>query len=217
MEIDLLEIELQLSQETHVRDRIRDETIELDKKLRTMLGLLNKVHSTQPKDLQPLLLSLREILVTIPQHSVELAEIVPPNQYWRWKDLWTRHIQNLVFVSAFLQYLESGQLLSITAANEVLGMKDAWKDRYCLQVEDYLHGLILLINELSRLAINMVTLGDYKAPHKINSFVKDLFSAFQLLNLKNDSLRRRFDSIKYDVKKIEEVVYDISLRGLNAA
>lgn len=24
----------------------------------------------------------------------------------------------------------------------------------------------------------------------------------------------RFDSIKYDVKKIEEVVYDISLRGL---
>lgn len=25
----------------------------------------------------------------------------------------------------------------------------------------------------------------------------------------------RFDSIKYDVKKIEEVVYDITLRGLH--
>lgn len=26
---------------------------------------------------------------------------------------------------------------------------------------------------------------------------------------------RRFDGIKYDVKKIEEVVYDITLRGLH--
>ncbi len=34
------------------------------------------------------------------------------------------------------------------------------------------------------------------------------------LNLRNDALRRRFDSLKYDVKKCEDVVYDISLRGL---
>ena len=39
-------------------------------------------------------------------------------------------------------------------------------------------------------------------------------SAFSILNLKNDNLRKRFDSIKYDVKKLEEVVYDLSLRGL---
>ena len=38
----------------------------------------------------------------------------------------------------------------------------------------------------------------------ISRFVKDLSTAFQILNLKNDGLRKRFDSIKYDVKKIEE-------------
>ena len=37
---------------------------------------------------------------------------------------------------------------------------------------------------------------------------------FRLLNLKNDHLRKRFDALKYDVKKIEEVVYDLSIRGL---
>ena len=26
--------------------------------------------------------------------------------------------------------------------------------------------------------------------------------------------RKRFDSIKYDLKKVEEVVYDLSIRGL---
>ena len=35
-----------------------------------------------------------------------------------------------------------------------------------------------------------------------------------MLNLKNDFLRKRYDALKYDVKKIEEVVYDVTLRGL---
>ena len=67
-----------------------------------------------------------------------------------------------------------------------------------------------------------MTLGDYEAPLRISVFVKDLFagfsmvtflnvfivgfdiSSFRKLNLKNDTLRRRFDSLKYDLKKIEE-------------
>ena len=48
----------------------------------------------------------------------------------------------------------------------------------------------------------------------IQRFVSDLNSGFRLLNLKNDSLRKRFDALKYDVKKIEEIVYDLSIRGL---
>ena len=33
--------------------------------------------------------------------------------------------------------------------------------------------------------------------------------------MKNDNLRKKFDGIKYDLKKVEEVVYDLSIRGLN--
>ena len=43
-----------------------------------------------------------------------------------------------------------------------------------------------------------------------------MIGGFRLLNLKNDSLRKRFDALKYDVKKIEEVVYDLSIRGLRS-
>ena len=42
----------------------------------------------------------------------------------------------------------------------------------------------------------------------------DLLTGFRLLNLKNDMLRKKYDSLKYDLKKVEEVVYDISIRGL---
>lgn len=92
-----------------------------------------------------------------------------------------------------------------------------------------------MVEELSRLAVNSVTLGDYARPLEINSFIKDLFAGFQLLNLKNDILRKRSDGIKYSVspaffwvllqsiadsdgnmqvKKVEDVVYDLSLRNL---
>lgn len=59
-----------------------------------------------------------------------------------------------------------------------------------------------------------MTAGDYGRPIRIAKFVGDLDSGFRLLNLKNDSLRKRFDGLKYDLKKVEEVVYDLSIRGL---
>ena len=47
------------------------------------------------------------------------------------------------------------------------------------------------------------------------TLVKQVHAAFQVLNLKNDALRKRFDSLKYDVKRAEDVLYDIHLRGLH--
>lgn len=47
----------------------------------------------------------------------------------------------------------------------------------------------------------------------------DLASCSKLtlqLNLRNDALRRKFDSLKYDVKRCEDVVYDLTLRGLGS-
>ncbi|KAG7009977.1 translin [Physcia stellaris] len=101
---------------------------------------------------------------------------------------------------------------SIPAAQMPVNLKD--RDAFHLTVEEYLHALIGLIEELARLAVNSVTLGDYYRPLEISQFVKSLHAGFQILNLKNDSLRRRTDSIKYNVKRIEDVVYDLSLRNL---
>ena len=70
--------------------------------------------------------------------------------------------------------------------------------------EDYLHGLISMVNELVRLviltirvmiavtyydsksrwAVNAVTLGDYERPIRISIFVKDLFAGFTMVKTK---------------------------------
>lgn len=59
----------------------------------------------------------------------------------------------------------------------------------------------------ARLAVNSVTLGDYTRPMQIGIFVKEVFAGFQLLNLKNDILRKRSDGIKYSVRSKHDSVY----------
>ncbi|KAK0336772.1 Translin-1 [Friedmanniomyces endolithicus] len=135
---------------------------------------------------------------------------------------------------------EAGQLLTIEDVGEVMGVPVNLKDRdaFHLTIEEYLQALISLLDELvlthfplshqstenpkqadfsnlkARLARNSVTLGDYRRPQLVAQFIKEVHAGFQILNLKNDTLRKRSDGIKYRVKEVEDVVYDLSLRGL---
>lgn len=58
------------------------------------------------------------------------------------------------------------------------------------------------------------TLSPYFFAVIISSFLKQVQSGFMSLDFKNDNLRRHVDVLKYDVKGAEQVVYDLSLRGL---
>jgi predicted translin family RNA/ssDNA-binding protein len=93
-----------------------------------------------------------------------------------------------------------------------VNLKD--RDAFHITTEEYLLAVTNLTDELSRLAVNAVTLGDRELAVRISAFVKDIHAGFQLLNLKNDILRKRVDSVKYHVKKVEDVVYDLTLRNL---
>ncbi|EIW59484.1 Translin [Trametes versicolor FP-101664 SS1] len=215
MDSDNLEkINTILDADVDIREKIKEQVTEFDKKTRTLSGILNRIHSTRSEKLPALLATARPVLASCRETTAALADIIPPHQFWKWKDMWTNSLRTAVFAATLAEYLQDGALLSIQQAAEILGIKPEWQDRLALPVEDYLHGVINLVNELSRLAVNAVTLGDFDQPIKISLFVKDVFTGFSMLNLKNDLLRRRYDSLKYDIKKIEEVVYDVSLRKL---
>lgn len=94
-----------------------------------------------------------------------------------------------------------------------------------ISIRNYLQAVLVLCNELSRLALNSVTTAaasddsthpteSFLLPVIIGKFLKDVQAAYLSLNLKNDSLRRKTDALKYDVKNVEQVVYDLSLRRL---
>ncbi|KAJ3716911.1 translin [Lentinula raphanica] len=203
-----------LDHESDIRERIREQVNEFDKKTRTVVGILSKIHSTHSESMPSLIETAQPVIHSFSETITTLASIIPPNQFWRWKDMWCNSLRTAVFAAVLSEYLTKGILLSLESTSAILGMQEEWHDRVHLAVEDYLHGLITMVNELSRLAVNAVILGDFEEPLKISAFVKEVFLGFSMLNLKNDTLRRRFDSLKYDMKKIEEVVYDVSLRKL---
>lgn len=63
---------------------------------------------------QPVLLSCQDITTSI-------ADVIPPDQFWRWKDMWSNSLRTAVFASALMEYLRNGSLLSLPRASEILG------------------------------------------------------------------------------------------------
>lgn len=131
----------------------------------------------------------------------ELNQLVPvfeelsvgfPRKYHHFFD---RNLQQWIYVHLMLHYIQTGTLLLF---NDLLGklISSGSGGKVNVEVDDYLHAVVSLVNELARFAVVSVIAGNYEMPVAINQFIDDIFTNFQLLNLKNDSLRRRFDSIK---------------------
>ncbi|KAL5324121.1 hypothetical protein ACEPPN_008664 [Leptodophora sp. 'Broadleaf-Isolate-01'] len=219
------QLQTKIDDDADVRDQIRAITQTLERQGRNAQSVLSRAHSTPAANLEPVLVAAEASIKEEVESISKLAAISSNSPYYKYNGLWTRDVQNVVFSILFCGWLggmstyikaEQGKLLTIEEVGAILDVPVNLKDRdaFHITIEEYLQSLITLIEELSRLAINSVTLGDYQRPLQISQFVKDLHAGFQILNLKNDSLRRRSDSIKYNVKKIEDIVYDLSLRNL---
>ncbi|KAG4423795.1 hypothetical protein IFR04_003091 [Cadophora malorum] len=219
------QLQTKIDDDAEVRDQIRAITQTLERQGRNAQSVLSRAHSTPAANLGSVLVAAEASIKEEVESINKLAAISSNSPYYKYNGLWTRDVQNVVFSILFCGWLggmssyikaEQGKLLTIEEIGAILNVPVNLKDRdaFHITIEEYLQSLITLIEELSRLAINSVTLGDYQRPLQISQFVKDLHAGFQILNLKNDSLRRRSDSIKYNVKKIEDIVYDLSLRNL---
>lgn len=186
---------------------------QLDIESKNATAILQVIHISIT-DVGKACLSSRAVFEKCRDLYKQLAEIVPAGQFYRYADHWNWATQRIVSLIALVVYLEAGFLVTRDTCAEILGISCHQSEGFHLDLETYLMGLLSMVNELSRFAINSVTLGDYSRVLSLQRFVADLNSGFRLLNLKNDGLRKRFDSLKYDVKKIEEIVYDLSIRGL---
>ncbi|XP_070536107.1 translin-like [Ptychodera flava] len=204
-----------LSQDQEIREEIRNAVKTLEQTAREILAVLQRVHqSSGIKEVPNLCKKSRELFETVRTQYSELSTKFPADQYYRFNDHWRFVTQRLACLSALTIYLESEKFITREEMAEIMGVKVERGEGIYLDLEDYLMGQLNLASELSRLAVNSVTAGDYGRPSRIAAFVAELDSGFRLLNLKNDSLRKRFDALKYDMKKVEEVVYDLSIRGL---
>ncbi|KAI9928953.1 hypothetical protein ASPWEDRAFT_103669 [Aspergillus wentii DTO 134E9] len=218
-------LQTKIDEEAAVRDELHEIVQTLARKGRSTQAILSRAHSTPSDQLKPVLDDATREIVAQKQEVSRLKAVADKHPFYKYNGLWTRELQTLVssielcaYLGGFEQFksASSASFLTIEEVGKFLDIPVNLKeqDAFHLTIEEYLLALIAMVEELSRLAVNSVTLGDYARPVQIGNFIKDLFAGFQLLNLKNDILRKRSDGIKYSVKKVEDVVYDLSLRNL---
>ncbi|KZC05804.1 PREDICTED: translin [Dufourea novaeangliae] len=207
-----------MNNEEELREEIRAIVKDLERTSRDIVMMLQNIHNENNVEeniiVSQYCSSARELFEDVRKDYARLALVVPKDQYYRFHDQWRFVTQKLCFLASLVIYLEIKVLVTKETVAEMLGIKNRREDGFHLDLEDFLMGLLQLAAELSRFAVNSVTNGDYNRPIEIARFVNELNAGFRLLNLKNDSLRKRFDGLKYSVKKVEEVVYDLSIRGL---
>ncbi|XP_012220869.1 translin isoform X1 [Linepithema humile] len=209
-----------LNNEQEIREQIRIIVKDIEKNARDIMMILQNIHNTTNERVDESItvgnycMKAREMFDKVREQYAKLAQVVPHNQYYRYNDQWRFVTQRLCFLIALVIYLEVKVLVTKETVASLLGVKNNREEGFHLDLEDFLLGLLQLSAELSRYAVNSVTNGFYDRPIEIARFVNELNAGFRLLNLKNDMLRKRFDALKYDVKKIEEVVYDLCIRGL---
>ncbi|KAG9383482.1 Translin [Pyrenophora tritici-repentis] len=236
------DLQARIDEDTAVKDELRDIIQALEKHNRNVSFVLSRAHSTPVADLAEVLKAAQEPVDNVVDTVSKLSQAASKMPYYKFNNMWSRQMQGACESALFWGWLggykyeggdvQCGRLLTIEELGEIfksmltiskeqyvadketvpVNLKD--RDEFHLSLEEYLQSLITLVEELTRLARNAVTLGDYERPLLINQFVKDLHAGFQMLNLKNDSLRRRSDGLKYRVKDVEDVVYDLSLRNL---
>jgi len=79
--------------------------------------------------------------------------------------------------------------------------------------EYYLFGLCDLTGELVRKAVNAGIDADYNQVLNIRSLVSEIYGELLKFDFRNGDLRKKFDGIKYDLKKVEDLVLELKLSG----
>ena len=83
--------------------------------------------------------------------------------------------------------------------------------------EEYICGVIHFCQELGRYAVGRATVGDSGSVVLCRDLVQQLFGQLLEFDFRNGPLRRKYDGVKYVLRRLEDVLYELSLIGAYVA
>lgn len=111
---------------------------------------------------------------------------------------------------AYQEYVEAATLYHYAKTGKLLK-----RSQLKMKTQDYLLGLCDLTGELVRRAVNSVIGKNYGEAEKIKELVTLIYGEFLKFDFRNGELRKKSDSIKWNLSKIEQVMYDVSLKEMD--
>ena len=178
----------QIRHEMHNLDLKREAIIQTSREIITISKQI--IYAAQRNDLK----SASDAVKKIKERVNKLKKIIVPTD----TNISAVAFQEYVEAIAFYEFVKN----NILPTRASLGVS----------AEDYLSGMCDLTGELVRKAIYDVIHKKFDEAEKIKELVHDIYGEFLKLHLRNGELRKKSDSIKWNLKKLEEVMYDVSMR-----
>jgi len=179
----------QIRKEMHNTDLKREEVIQLSREIITVSKQI--IYAAQRNDLKTATSAIKNI-----KNKVNKLKKININTDTNINSV---ALQEYVEAMAFYEFVKNKKI----PTKKSLGVT----------AEDYLSGLADLTGELVRKAVYDVIHKKFREAEKIKELVHDIYGEFLKLHLRNNELRKKADSIKWNLKKLEEVMYDISMKG----
>lgn len=85
--------------------------------------------------------------------------------------------------------------------------------KFRVNEEHFVLGVCDLPGELVRKAINAVINEDYATAKKIHNLVTDIYNELTKFDFFSGELRKKYDSIKYDLRRLEDLMLGLKLQG----
>ncbi|KAJ5069227.1 translin [Anaeramoeba ignava] len=171
--------------------------------------ILSKAHFKN-HDKNEIVQKSKEFIPELKQHYKSLFETIPKEYHHKFYDSWKFTCSSTFFNILFLGWIENERVYLFSEIADILGLEIPEKENDLgIDVHIYLLSLFKFCSELARLCVNSVTAGNYEMPWKISLVVSEIYSRFKLLNTNNDVFGKKINSLKFDLKKIEEVVFDV--------
>ena len=164
---------------------------QLIKKARDVLKLSKQlIYTIHRKDMK----EASTLLNNVKKEKQALDKIASSNQKLFYEGAYSDACQEYVEALTYYSFIKNKKIPLISS----LKVSEA----------DYLMGICDLTGELGRKAVTIA----HKNPKevaKIKDLVEEIFGEFIKFNLRNGNLRKKSDSIKWNLKKLEEVMYDL--------
>ncbi len=168
---------------------------ELIKKSRDVLKLTKQViyavHRDDMKEADALVKEMQKQLKL-------LNEYVKKNQKMYHQGSYKVAIQEYVEAMLYYTYAKDSHLMT----RAELGV----------ETDYYLLGLCDLSGELARKAISAASRGKYQEPFIIKDFLTSIYEELLKFDIRDGELRSKFDGIKYDLKKLEDICFELKIK-----
>ncbi len=110
--------------------------------------------------------------------------------------------------TAMQEYVEAACFYGFVASGNLPRKNDLG-----VSADHYILGVCDLSGELVRRAINSAAKGKNEDALAIKDFLEQLYGELLEFDFRNGDIRRKFDGIKYDLQKLEDMAFEISRRN----